>query len=1168
MKTKQFFFFFNFIFLCINFSFPQGSRKLSLEQTKKEKTQKEAAAPAKINEVPRIELSNNQICNVYALDYSPDGKHLVAGYNNNLVRIWDISTGQMLHELKGHTGVVWSVAYSPDGKMIVSGSADKTIKCWNAENGKLIRTLPDKKGDKGHTAIVSYVTFNPNGTYIASGSSDKSVKFWDSSTGMLLQTLADTHSKTIAAIAYSNSGRYVATASWDNTVKIYHAMGGIERNLLTGHNDAVYAVQFSPDEKYIATGSADRTVRIYDVESGNFIRAFSGIQGQVWSIAYSPDGKSIVTGNSDGSVILFDAETGKKIKSFNGHMKEVRSCVFDISGKHLYTGDSEGIIKMWDVEKGQLVVTMLQLTDGNWVTWTTDGFLTGSEGALGQLSYTVGNKKYSLDEIKSTVYRPDIVAAKMQDTVTPDYSDTDTFADLIARDSAPNFAFEILNTDGSKRKDNKNRDFLVDMKITDTGSGIGNIYIKLNGRAFIVSESLSSTKGQVHKITSPTPLSLRQGKNTVSISVFDSKNKKEYKSDSVEVEWQGNVQKSRLFILAAGVDKYTDKAVAELSGCVADAKALLETSRSYAGDLYLNVFERLLTDKDVTRKNLVSAIKEFGASVQPDDVFILYLAGHGITHTDGDYYFIPYDFKNSGPNPIVNYGLSKWELISALSTVNAENITVILDTCNSASFSSKQPSNEELMRMSKQAIIERMGALSGFDLITACTSTQVALDNFKGHGIFTYCLLDGIKGAADLDQNGQVTSAELATYVIKEVPIQSYKKFGYKQEPQRSQPKFDFPMFGKLNPLEGQSIKEALEIAKLVREKGIDLEAATEQVRVIYVEKGGSNIEQSVSDNIKETDEYKMWASMATGGDIAADALKVFMLAQLKAGTSFKRITGAGVGLGADGWVKYNLGEHVIGIDLKNGKPCLFIGRPKSAKSTLLPAKMSEVAESVGWNLLGPSSSEKISSYIIEADFNAGNEKALQAYLNNYESSSDDIASILKASLYKEPKKQTSNEEDVAIQAALNSYDLSFAAKEIFRLAQEKAGTGFPVHGGTQWKAGTMVYGAKYLSSSGQAAFGLNLGEHVIGVLRYGGNRSGKVGFFIGQNGSVKDKAKVLRIQSAAYAKGWESKAVKSSSSSKEEAEYVFDSEAAFLAYLADYQKVTDDLAEILEAAR
>jgi len=111
----------------------------------------------------------------------------------------------------------------------------------------------------------------------------------------------------------------------------------------------------------------------------------------------------------------------------------------------------------------------------------------------------------------------------------------------------------------------------------------------------------------------------------------------------------------------------------------------------------------------------------------------------------------------------------------------------------------------------------------------------VAVDNFKGHGVFTYCLLDGIKGAADLDQNGQVTSAELATYVIKEVPVQSYKKYGYKQEPQRSQPKFDFPMFGRLNELEGQSLKEALEIAKLVREKGLDLEAATAQVKEVYV---------------------------------------------------------------------------------------------------------------------------------------------------------------------------------------------------------------------------------------------------------------------------------------------------------------------------------------------
>nr|MCR4953091.1 caspase family protein [Treponema sp.] len=798
-------------------------------QTRKFGIKDENSTSASKNDSPKIELSQNQICNVYALDYSPDGKHLVAGYNNGSVRIWDITTGKMERDLQGHTGVVWSVAYSPDGKMVISGSADNTIKCWDADTGKLIRTLP-KKGDTGHSAIVSYVTFNPSGTYIASGSSDKSVKFWDASTGQLLQTLSNTHSKTVAAISYSKTGRYVATASWDNTTKIYHAMGGIERNLLTGHKEAVFAVQFSPDENYIATGSADKTVRIYEVETGNFLRSITGITGEVWTLSYTPDGKNIVIGASDGSVILFDATNGKKIMQFAGHDHEVRSCAFDKQGKHLYTGDSGGIIKMWDVEKGELLVTMLQITDGNWVTWTPDGFLTGSEGSFSKLSYTYNNKKYSLEEIKSTVNRPDIIAAKMQDKVIPTYSEQDTFAAIVARDSEPEIQFEILNADNSKRTDNRNRDINVKMKIKDTGSGIGNIYVKLNGRAFLVSENRISSSGKIHNINSPTPLSLRKGKNTISVSVFDSMNKKEHQSAQIEVEWFGNVQKSRLFVLSAGVDNYTDKSVAKLSGCVNDAKAFAETSRLYAGDLYMNIFEKVLVDAAVTRENLLSVIENFGNSVQADDVFILYLAGHGITHTDGDYYYIPYDFKNSGVNPVENYGVSKWDIINALSSIRAENVTVILDTCNSASFGSMQPSEKELLNMSKQAIIERMGALSGFDLIAACTSTQVAVDNFNGHGVFTACLLDGIKGAADLDQNGQITSAELATYVIKEVPIQSNKKFGYKQEPQRSQPKFDFPMFGKLNPLEGQSIKEAMEIAKLVREKGIDLEKATTQV--------------------------------------------------------------------------------------------------------------------------------------------------------------------------------------------------------------------------------------------------------------------------------------------------------------------------------------------------
>ncbi len=72
----------------------------------------------------------------------------------------------------------------------------------------------------------------------------------------------------------------------------------------------------------------------------------------------------------------------------------------------------------------------------------------------------------------------------------------------------------------------------------------------------------------------------------------------------------------------------------------------------------------------------------------------------------------------------------------------------------------------------------------------------------------------------------------------------------------------------------------------------------------------------------------------------------------------------------------------------------------------------------------------------------------------------------------------------------------------------------------------------------------------------------------MGANGIVKDKAMQERLLAAASKLGWETKVVKSTSSSKEEAEFVMDCEALFMSYLSDYRKASDDIATILKAAK
>ena len=79
---------------------------------------------------------------VNAITFSPDGRTLASGGDDQFVTLWDIqevdATGpqlQLRRTLRGHTRWVTSVAFSPDGAILASGSADDTVRLWSADSG-------------------------------------------------------------------------------------------------------------------------------------------------------------------------------------------------------------------------------------------------------------------------------------------------------------------------------------------------------------------------------------------------------------------------------------------------------------------------------------------------------------------------------------------------------------------------------------------------------------------------------------------------------------------------------------------------------------------------------------------------------------------------------------------------------------------------------------------------------------------------------------------------------------------------------------------------------------------------------------------------------------------------------------------------------------------------
>jgi len=240
-----------------------------------------------------------------------------------------------------------------------------------------------------------------------------------------------------------------------------------------------------------------------------------------------------------------------------------------------------------------------------------------------------------------------------------------------------------------------------------------------------------------------------------------------------------------------GVGDYENKNIAKLRYTVNDAEVLYRTITGPGGFKKEHVL--LLTDKTErkpTLRNIKWALGTFLArSAKRDDTVLIFFAGHGAPEIDQRglerdglaKYLVPSD---ADADDLYSTALPMDELQNVFSRIEAERLVVFLDACYSGAaggrtFAAKSMRGGNI----DELFLERLTRTKGRAIITASRATEVSMELTElGHGVFTYYLVQGLKGAADLNRDGIVSLQELYEYVEREV-TQRARAVGGNQHP-------------------------------------------------------------------------------------------------------------------------------------------------------------------------------------------------------------------------------------------------------------------------------------------------------------------------------------------------------------------------------------------------
>lgn len=561
-----------------------------------------------------------------------------------------------------------------------------------------------------------------------------------------------------------------------------------------GHSDFVESLGVSRDGRYLVSGAADATVRIWSLSNYLAGRAPVGRWGAEFAVRgeqltvtrLDPAGPLFYKGVREGDVLKsigwFDKKAGAMSQE---RADEVLGALSSVTWQTqvLFRFSRGGadrppfqLLPAW-----QPLAQLFVSDQDEWAFWTPEGYYDASPNGHTLFGWQVNHGLLAVpdffraDQFQKNLERPEVMerllptgslnAALLQAQLQPPARPDSLVADQI--EATPRITVMTPQMGDAVDKTAATVRALIELPERgelEQAKAFANGVVA--GERRLIEERLADGRKQLlYEWTAGLPAEQR-----VLIQVIAGTAAKTVALGSVFVERPKIEQAGRaprLYLLAVGVDKYRDPAIQPLRYAVADAQSVVELFRANTTGLYQVAATALQTNDQVTRDQWKTTFAKMNQrikdDVQPDDLFLIFMAGHGVVDPeDQQYYFASYDLAAADVLRGVYTGSISWRDFELLADIPCRKLA-FLDTCHSGAI---QPLRTRDLKAAIRALQEDV-------VLTVAASAGNERSEEKPawqHGAFTKTLLEGLAGDADASGDGAVSLDELIAYVKTRVP--------------------------------------------------------------------------------------------------------------------------------------------------------------------------------------------------------------------------------------------------------------------------------------------------------------------------------------------------------------------------------------------------------------